>query len=241
MQDLPSPRVPALPRGGARNRSDRISYHLTERQARMVLCAAERSLERGTPFNRFITVAWERGGLSAKSAVKATGEFITSVREWLRGHREHLDWAWVQESTPGNAHCHILLHIPPAFDRLFGSMPRRWVKKLLGGRYVKRAVNTRRLELCMSPWAHAEAQRAELMAKVHYMLKTTPAQLEDVLGMTGRGYKPWGRSCAVYGKRCAVRPRFSTPRSKMAPVDAVEHRSGTPSTAMSCSSRWSCR
>ena len=196
-----------LRRGGARIRADRVSNNLTERQAWMLLEAAECSLRRRTPYNRFITIAWERGGLDAKDSVETTGQFIKAARDWLHCRGERLDWAWVQESGPGNAHCHILLHVPRTLDPLFRPMPLRWVKRLLGGHYGKGVLQSQRLVICASPDGYPPAQRAELLGKVHYMLKTAPAASEQTLGMVGMGYKSWGRSCLVHGKRCAVRPR----------------------------------
>jgi len=171
---------------------------LTERQARMLIKAAENSLDRGVPFNRFITVSWERAGIPAEASVKFTGKFISAMREWLTRHGEQLDWAWVQESSPGNAHCHILVHIPAGIEPLFRPMPRRWIKKPLGGAYMAKTLQSQRLRLCASSWAPFEAQEAELMAKVHYMLKTTPAALERALDMDGRGHKSWGHLQGIW-------------------------------------------
>ena len=51
---------------------------------------------------------------------------------------------------------------------------------------------------------NSQAYKIELLGKVHYMLKAAPIELEAVLGMTGRGHKPWGQSCVVIGKRAGV-------------------------------------
>jgi hypothetical protein len=83
-------------------------------------------------------------------------------------------------------------------------MPLRWAKQLMQGRYVKRAVQSQRLASAYAQEPLTGHYRAELLGKLHYMMKTAPAVLEEPLGLTGWGHKPWGQSCLVIGKRAAT-------------------------------------
>jgi hypothetical protein len=114
----------------------------------------------------------------------------------------------VQEWGPVNlAHCHILMHVPPVIAPLFRSKPRRWAKAAIakrGGVYAAGTTDCQKIRCSEHPERYADAYRAEVLAKVHYMLKCAPAELETRLGMVRQGTKPWGQSCPVYGKRAAV-------------------------------------
>ena len=81
-----------------------------------------------------------------------------------------------------------------------GRCPRKWAKLCLGGRYVRKAVDSKRIK---KGWFGLTYEGA-LMWRVHYMLKYAPAELERELGMTGKGPKPWGRQGLTYGKRLAI-------------------------------------
>jgi hypothetical protein len=189
-----------LPWGGARNRADRSSYQLNERQCSDLIDAAGQAEALGQPFNRFISLLWERGGIDGRDNAKATGQFIKLASDWARRHGYRLKWAWVQEWGGFNrAHVHILLHVPPNLDPIFRPMPLRWTKQLLPAVYISGVLECQKLGFAN----YAPARHADVMGKVHYMLKCAPAALEAKLGMTGRGYAQWGKSCAVSGKRLA--------------------------------------
>ncbi|MBL0769572.1 hypothetical protein JI743_12215 [Sphingopyxis sp. DHUNG17] len=114
-----------------------------------------------------------------------------------------MPWAWVQEgSSRFGQHVHILLHVPPLLDPLFRSMPLRWTKANLPGPYVAGVLQTQRLKF--SGGVNSHAYKAELLGKLHYMLKTAPAELESIVGLAGHGHKQWGQSCLVIGKRVGV-------------------------------------
>lgn len=192
-----------LKRGGARNCASRRSSQLRQRDCQKLIDASFAAWEAGMPLNRFITIAWGRGGISADQAVDATGKFIRLAREWLRSRECAMPWAWVQEGSHRfGQHAHILLHIPPHLSPLFRSMPLRWTKAILPGRYVAGVLQTQRLKCAGSK--NTAAYEAELLGKVHYMLKCAPIELESEMRMAGRGYKQWGQSCVVVGKRAGV-------------------------------------
>ncbi len=192
-----------LPRGGARNFANRQSWQLRERDCRKLIDASLAALAAEMPFNRFVTIAWALGGVPADQAVDATCQFRRLAKAWMRARGTAMPWAWVQEygNTFGQ-HAHILLHVPPHLDPLFRSMPLRWTKAILPGRYVARTLQTQRLKNAAA--FHGRAYQTELLGKVHYMLKAAPIELEVVLDMAGRGRKDWGQFCPVIGKRVGV-------------------------------------
>lgn len=194
-----------LKRGGARNRCDRVSWSLKERDCRNLIDGSYAAWDAGQPVNRFITLAWGLAGIDASEAVRATGDFINRARDWTRWHGHPMPWVWVQESgdTFGQ-HAHILLYVPAELDLLFRPMPRRWVKAIIAARYVKGTLQSQRLGAAYSSTINPELYRAVLMGKLHYMMKCAPAPLERDLDMRGWGNKPWGQLTRVVGKRAAV-------------------------------------
>ena len=194
-----------LKRGGPRRKAGQRSEQLTEADCRKVLGATEAAWAVGRPLNRFITLAWELGGIDPAQSVAATGAFIKLAREWMGERGFPMPWVWVQETGPTlGAHCHALLHVPPEIAPLFRPMPRRWAHKVLGGVYFAGVVDSQRISSADACNALPAAYEAEVIGKVHYMLKCAPAALEGPLGMIGRGYRDWEQSCPVYGKRAGV-------------------------------------
>ncbi|MEE4537528.1 MAG: hypothetical protein V2J51_03425 [Erythrobacter sp.] len=195
-----------LKQGGPRNRADRPSWQLTEHQCRNVIARSFDAWALGLPMNRFITLAWGKAGIDADKAVWATGEFIDKAREWMRGHGYPVTpWVWVQERGPKlGQHAHILLHVPPGLDDLFRPMPCRWGKSFTGGKYQKGHVDAPKLDAAKSAHINPLAYKAQLLGKLHYMLKCAPAELEAPLEMEGWGYgEDWGQSNKVIGRRAS--------------------------------------
>lgn len=194
-----------MKRGGARNRRDRVTWQLDERQCRKVFDRSFDAWDAGQPLTRFITLAWGLGGIDAERAVWATGQFIDKARVWMRHHGHPMAWVWVQETgdTFGQ-HAHILLHVPPELNDLFRPMPRRWAKAILPGGYISKTVQSQRLASASAIKANPLRYEAALRGKLHYMLKCAPAPLESVLGLRGWGGKPWGQLTRVIGKRAGV-------------------------------------
>lgn len=191
--------------GGARNSRGRVSYQLTERQCRDLLRAVEVAEALGKPFNRWITITWERNGIEPRDNAGATGRFIKLASDWMRARGHRLVWAWVQEwSDQNGAHVHMLLHVPPALAPLFSPMPNRWVRTVLGRANIARTLRTEKLATGEGEGSDPAAYRAQVKGKTHYMLKCAPAALEAELGMLWQGPKAWGRQCAVFGKRLGI-------------------------------------
>lgn len=197
-----------LQRGGARNRADRESTQLTERQCRSLITASGVAWAAGTPFNRFVTLAWGKSGLGPMQGRAATSSWVALARAWIGAHSYAPPWAWVQEFGPKfGAHSHLLIHLPPELAAIKGQRFARWARKVvadLGGSYQTGTVDTRSIHCSHCADIAPDAYRAALLAKVHYMLKAAPAALEGQLGMIGQGPKPWGQHSLVYGKRLAI-------------------------------------
>lgn len=203
----------ALPRGGARVRKAGPSYQLTREHCATLINASMTALDKGRPFNRFITFLWAFCGIDERDIAKATALWITLCRDWLRsvaadGTDSKLYWAWVLEYGAINGgHCHILLHVPPELQSRFSPMPARWAKKVVvkfGGTYRGGCTLTKPIAYGECSELNAGAYKAALLGKVHYMLKCAPMALEGKLGMTGWGTASWGQSNPVYGRRLAA-------------------------------------
>lgn len=201
--DQPKPRL--LRRGGARNRRDRQSHALTERDCRKLLEGCDVAYAIGAPMTRWTTLAWERAGIEPIDCGRMTGKFLSLQRDWLRKRGFAMPWCWTLET--GNkcgAHAHVLSHVPTELDPLYSPMPRRWATMLLGGTYAKGVVKSEALQYRAAAFANPDVYLAELRGKQHYMLKAAPAELELALGMIGFGHAPWGQLCRTYGKRAGV-------------------------------------
>lgn len=192
-----------LRRGGAHNSANRHSYMLRQKDCETLVGASYAAWHAGLPFNRYITTAWGKGHVPAHKSVVATGLFVRGLRDWLRQRGRPMPWVWVQESgRVFGQHAHILLHVSPDLAPLFRSRPLAVVKNILPGRYVAGVLQTQRLRFANA--SNYYAYEAELLGKLHYMLKCAPNNIEKAMGMDRFGRKDWGQRCPVLGKRAAV-------------------------------------
>jgi hypothetical protein len=117
--------------GGARNRADRVSSHLTLRQCQELIAAASHAERLGLWFNRHWTVHYERAGIDDANAAAFIGRLIKLVREYS-ARRGGFAAIWVRESGEGKGgHVHILMHLPARLS--LKGRTRRWVR-LAGGK-----------------------------------------------------------------------------------------------------------
>lgn len=194
-----------LKRGGAHNRRDRPSWQLTERQCRRMIGRSLDAWDAGQPLNRFVTLSCGKAMIPAGEAVTATGAFVTLARQWMHGHGYAMPWVWTQESGEKlGQHAHILMHVPPMLNDLFGPMPRRWAKKLAGGHYPAGMIDTKRLEGACGPEVNSLLYEASLMGQLQYMLKCAPPELEEMLDMLRWRRKPWGQRSYIIGLRASA-------------------------------------
>ena len=187
----------AKPRGGARNRADRVSEGISLRQAVGVVRAASAALQAGQPFNRHVTIHWGLAGIPDDRGAWATGRFLTLVRDAMRKRGLRTRWAWVREHGGGKgSHVHILIHIP-AGARWTGQQLRRWVERVTGTRMPPRTIQTSRIGGRTDTAERApEVYLANLQTVVGYVLKGTVHNAADRLGLDRRA--PGGR---IIGKR----------------------------------------
>lgn len=199
-------------RGGARNSAFRQSRYLTERQCRLLIDASDRAIDAGLPFNRFITILWQRCGVDAVNNAAATGAFIKRVTDWLRSNGYPLAWAWVQENSRNNgAHVHILMHVPPQLDPLFRTKPLQWVKNIVPGHYVAGVMQSQRIRGAGSRTVVTPLHEANLQRRLQYMLKGCDRATGAKLGLPR-----CGEASLITGKRLGVWQRRRTLRSAKA-------------------------
>ena len=190
--------------GGARNRADRVSYQLTEKQVRNIFAAVARANAIGLPLNRHWTVHWDLAGVTDDKAGAATRALLTLVRDWLRKQGHRFACVWVRENDEGDgskgSHVHILLHVP-AGVRWCGWRNRRWVKRVTGRDYVSRTSRTRTIGRSAGAAKTSPGSFLANSAVVcGYISKSAPARVLELLAVS-RGAemgkivgKRWGRS-----------------------------------------------
>lgn len=166
---LPAPRFSTW--GGACNSATRQSDSISLEKALEVVEAAQRAIAIGRPFNRHLTVHWEKAGLTDAQAAAATGSFVKLIVDWARRHGG-TSYAWVRENGERKgSHTHILLHVPQGLSL---ALTRRWYRTVTGwqGKLPSKAVRT----VCIGGSARCalaggEHYSANLAYVVSYLLK----------------------------------------------------------------------
>jgi len=189
--------------GGARNRADRVSDHLSLKQARAIIAAAHRAVAIGLPLNRHITIHWERAGIDDGRAAAAIGGFLKLAADWLRTRNARLAYAWARENDAGGgekgSHVHILAHVAPEQAAGFTAMQRRWLRRVTGLRYRAGTIRTARIGGSLrSATTNPEQYQANLAAIVGYVIKGAAPAAASALGLTR--IEPSGR---IAGKRAS--------------------------------------
>lgn len=193
--------------GGARNRADRTSAGLTEKQVRAIFAAVARASAIDLPLNRHWTVHWTRAGVTDDKACAATGALLTLVRDWLRKHGHRFACVWVRENDDGDgskgSHVHILLYVPIEL-KWCGWRNRRWLERVTRRAYVARTSRTQVVGGSKSAAKPSLAPfRANLRAITAYISKSAPTGALRALGVDRHGEggtvigKRWGRSEAL--------------------------------------------
>lgn len=182
-----------FPHGGARNRADRTSDCLTEKQARKLIAAIQRAEKLSMPINRHIIVHWEALGVPDDRAMAATTQFLKAYREWTG---DQTAYVWSRENGDGKgSHLHILAHLP-AGKRWHAALSRRWLERISGNRYKKRAIRTKFIMGSLSPDSPCYDQNLKTVAA--YVLKGVDRETAAALGIA---HLPGGR---ITGKRCGT-------------------------------------
>ncbi len=146
-----------LRHGGARNGKDRISDVLTLAKAQATIAAAYQAIKIGLPFNRFVTVHFERAGIADAQAVDATGDMMKLATDWMRKRGHVIAYAWVRENDTGDgskgSHVHILCHCPDALP--IGRMWQRWLRNVSGRPYRAKSIKSERIGGTVNCYANA--------------------------------------------------------------------------------------
>jgi hypothetical protein len=177
--------VPVKTWGGARNRADRVSEHLTARQRAGLISAAAFAEHIGLAFNRHWTLHYERAGIAEHDGARFIGHMLRLASAYARRHGGELAAIWVRENGEGKGgHVHILLHLSAGLTLM--NRTRRWIVKA-GGTYRRNVSRVRPIgrSLRLDPLSHDYRVNADVV-------------LAYVLKITGRCPEP----AVVIGKRC---------------------------------------
>nr|WP_314446800.1 hypothetical protein [uncultured Sphingomonas sp.] len=194
------PSVPQLKTwGGARNSVSRQSDSISLVKAIEVIEAAQRAIAIGKPFNRHLTVHWEKAGLTDAEAADATGRLLKLIRDWLRRYGGTA-YTWVRENGDDKgSHSHILFHVPRGL-RL--GLTKRWYRTATGwkGRVPDGALLTTRIGgTANCAFSGSDWYLANLAYVVGYVLKGVEAQ--DGIALELERYGVGG---TITGKRLSI-------------------------------------
>jgi hypothetical protein len=192
-------------RGGNRNRAERVTLYLTEREVTRLAQAMLAAKNIGFPLNRMITIHWERAGVPEKEAVRATGQFLALLRNAV-GFRSFAH-IWIRENDYGDGvkgdHVHILAHIPEGFD--LGRKQRARIKAITGEPYLVRVIRTSRVGgTANAARTSPEHYHVHLGNVAHYVLKGGARAVKKALGLGC-----WGDGGRVVGQRCGMSRNLS--------------------------------
>ena len=188
--------------GGARNSKARISDVLTLAKAQATIAAAYQANKIGLPFNRFVTIHFERAGIADAEAAKATGDIMKLATDWLRKQGNVIAYAWVRENDIGDgskgSHVHILCHCPDALP--IGRMWQRWLRNVSGRPYRAKSIKSERIGGTVNCYANAPLAYLQNLDRVlAYMSKGVSPADAAMLGLPKQ--EAGGR---IVGKRSAV-------------------------------------
>lgn len=193
----------ALPsrKGGARNRRDRESNHLTGQQVANLIAASEFALLIGLPLNRMITIHWQAAGLPLNKMALATGRFLDLACKTIARRGGRTSWIFVHEGgLQKGGHCHILIHVPAESMAPLIRLQKRWLKTITGKPYRKNVIygvpvgGRRGLDL-----NNSKLYRENFYAALAYMIKGTTEDVAKTLGLART--EDGG---LVIGKRCGT-------------------------------------
>lgn len=182
------------------HRKGRRSTALRSKDCENLLLAAEHAIRIGKPLNRMLTVHFDAAGIS--DPVKATGQLLKLIGDWLRCNNTAITAVWVREGGHAKGeHVHILFGIPPNKVTAFNRMQRGWFKRI-GAAWKKRAYKSRPIggshKLAFSEESTNLYQQA-LTGALHYLLKGADAKARAAHGISkcGDGGELWGKRCST--------------------------------------------
>lgn len=182
--------------GGARNRADRVTTALSQRQAESVLMAMAVADLAGLPLTRHWTVDYELAGIADRDGAAFVGKLLALCGRFARVRGGSFAAVWVREVGVRNgAHVHIALHLPRGWR--LGYLTRDWIKRA-GGTYCKGVSRIRPIGGSVNcAWTSPALYRENLERLGNYLTKGSDSAAAAELGL--ELLKPGG---AIVGKRC---------------------------------------
>lgn len=183
--------------GGARNRADRVSHYLSDKQVAGLIEASRRAFATGRVFQRHWTVHYGLAGIQAEDAMRFISKLLDLVSKQARREGGKLSAIWVRECASGKGeHVHILLHLPDGMS--LRNRTRRWVEAA-GGTYRRGVskvtiIGARLTKVTESSGAVPLANAENVL---RYVLKASSSSVGRRLGLTRRCHNNW-----IVGKRC---------------------------------------
>jgi hypothetical protein len=165
-----------------------------------LMAAAQRASAIGRPFNRFITVHWERVGVADAEAMRASTALLKYWREWLGGQTAYI---WTRENGGGKgSHLHILAHLPEGRE-INGRRSMRWIQNIAGQPYRRDVILTVKIAGAGQPDGALYAEN--LGAVLAYVLKGAEPEAAAAISIE---HKHGGR---IIGKRCGMSRNLARP------------------------------
>lgn len=204
--------------GGARNRGDRVSSALPLAKAEMLIAAAYRAVAIGLPFNRFVTIHFERAGLTDAEVIVALGSILKLAADWMRSRGAVIAHAWVRENDAGDgskgSHVHILCHCPDTLP--IGRMWQRWLRKVTGNPYRTRSIKSERIGGTLNCHATSPALYSDNLDRVlAYIVKGVSPTDAAALGLPRQA-----DGGQIIGKRAGVSQNVRA-KSRVLPTACV--------------------
>lgn len=191
--------------GGARNRADRVSHYLSDKQVERLMQAAENALGSGRVFQRHWTVHYGLTGIEPSDGARFVGKLLDLVSKQARREGGRMSAIWVRECASGKGeHVHILLHLPTGMN--LRNRTRRWIVAA-GGKYRAGVSKVTLIGGRLSKVEENSKDRARVNAAnvVRYILKAGKAEAAARLGLSRSD-----EGGAIIGKRCGWTGNMST-------------------------------
>lgn len=188
-------RPPQSTWGGARNRADRTSVHLSRSQCDGMLAAALFAEQSGKPFSRHWTVHHERAGVAMADGAAFVGRLLSGLGKLVRREGGELAAIYAREGGAGKgAHVHIMMHLPPGMT--LRNRTRRLVEGA-GGTWRKRVSVVRSIGGRLSPADDSGHRFTNALNVLGYLMKSADAETGNALGLD-----TYGVGALIIGKRC---------------------------------------
>lgn len=187
---------PAKAWGGARNRADRVSWNLTDRQVEALMVAARFAFANGWVFQRHWTIHYGKAGIAPSDGARFVSRVLDMVAKQARRDGGRMTAIWVREcASDKGEHVHILLHLPAV--TALRNRTRRWIVAA-GGNYRAGVCKVTIVGGRLSPKAEAnEKQASNAHMVLRYLLKASSADTGEALLLTRAG-----KGGRITGKRC---------------------------------------